>query len=292
MDTNNNDSSKTNQTAQINNTDVQYDEKKNEQERSDDFFNIYRIKSIILLAFVIVVYIVLFSILNSASFNTPETKPWILVIEVILWIVLIIILVMNVRYFNDKDFNFNDTFKHLFDDDKSPEIEVHVDRGDQPTVPSDSCKEPGEVFHVGGNNYSYEEAQDVCNTYDSRLATYEEIENAYDNGGNWCSYGWSDGQMALFPIQKAVFNELKKIPDREHDCGRPGVNGGYIKNKDIKFVVNCYGKKPFATNNDVNYFKKHQYLPITDEQIQKEKDKKVSKFLVSPFNKEKWSESL
>ena len=277
------------------NTSVDYNEKENERERSDDFFNVYRIKSIMLLVVVIILYVVFFSVLNSASLNTPESKPWILIIEVFLWVVLIVILVMNVRYFNDKDFNFNNTFKHLFDDDKKPELEVHVRQENRPRPHPEPkiCKEEdGEVFHVGRNNYTYEDARKVCDTYDARMASYDEVEKAYMNGANWCSYGWSDGQMALFPIQKAVFNELKKIPDREHDCGRPGVNGGYIKNKDIKFGVNCYGKKPFATDKDVNYFKKHQFLPITDEQIQKEKDKKVSKFLVSPFNKEKWSESL
>jgi hypothetical protein len=271
----------------IKNTDVHYDEKKNERERSDDFFNIYRIKSILLLIFVIIIYILLFSVLNSTKLNSPETKPWILVIEVILWVVLIVILVMNVRYFNDKDFNFYDTFKHLFDDDKKPEIEVHVDRGHI----EDSCEEPGEVFHVGGNHYTYEDAQDVCDTYDSRLASYDEIERAYNNGGNWCSYGWSEGQLALFPIQKAVYNELKKVPNHEHDCGRPGVNGGYMENKNLKFGVNCYGKKPYASEKELHHMKK-KYLPISDETIQKEKDKKVNKYLISPFNKEKWSESL
>jgi hypothetical protein len=198
---------------------------------------------------------------------------------------------MNVRYFNDKDFNFNNTFKHLFDDDKKPELEVHVEK--QMDVKPRVCKEEdGEVFHVGKNNYTYETAREVCDSYGSRLASYDEVEKAYMNGANWCSYGWSDGQMALFPIQKAVYNELKKIPGREHDCGRPGVNGGYIKNKDIKFGVNCYGKKPYATDKEIDYMNKHKYLHISDETIQKEKDKKIDKFLVSPFNKEKWSESL
>jgi hypothetical protein len=274
----------------IKNTDVKYNEKENERERSDDFFNVYRIKSIMLLVVVIILYVGFFSVLNSESLNTPSTKPWILIIEVFLWVVLIVILVMNVRYFNDKDFNFNNTFKHLFDDDKKPEMEVHVETGKEI---SPRCKdETGEVFHVGGNNFNYEQARDVCDTYGSRLATYDEVEKAYMNGGNWCSYGWSDGQMALFPIQKAVYNELKRIPNHEHDCGRPGVNGGYIKNKDTKFGVNCYGKKPYATDKELDFGKKYKFLHITDEEVQKEKDKKVSKFLVSPFNKEKWSESL
>ena len=276
----------------VRNTDVEYNEKRNEREQSDDFFNVYRIKSIILLVVVVILYVIFFSVLNSESLNTPDTKPWILIIEVFLWVVLIVILVMNVRYFNDKDFNFNNTFKHLFDDDKKPELEVHVKQDNHPP-PKMHCKdEDGEVFHVGKNNYTYEDAHDVCNTYGSRLASYDEVEKAYMNGANWCSYGWSDGQLALFPIQKAVYNELKQIPNREHDCGRPGVNGGYIKNKNIKFGVNCYGKKPYATDREIEYINKHKMSPLIEETIQKEKDKKVSKFLVSPFNKEKWSELL
>ena len=70
------------------------------------------------------------------------------------------------------------------------------------------------------------------------------IERAYNNGGNWCSYGWSEDQLALFPIQKSVYNELKQIKGHEHDCGRQGVNGGFMKNPLLKFGVNCYGTKP------------------------------------------------
>ena len=55
--------------------------------------------------------------------------------------------------------------------------------------------------------------------------------------------------------------------------------------------MNCYGKKPYATDKEIEYNKRHQHLPITDDAIQKEKDKKINKFLVSPFNKEKWSET-
>ena len=31
-----------------------------------------------------------------------------------------------------------------------------------------------------------------------------------------------------------------------NNCGRPGVNGGYFDNPNIKFGVNCYGQKPDA----------------------------------------------
>jgi hypothetical protein len=128
---------------------------------------------------------------------------------------------------------------------------------------------------------------------DSRLATYDEIEKAYQNGGSWCSYGWSADQMALFPIQKEVYNELKKIPGHEHDCGRPGINGGYYKNTDLKFGINCFGKKPYITLKDKEYIKEHGFsnaFKHLEEDKQEELRKKINNILVAPFNKDKWSE--
>ena len=37
-------------------------------------------------------------------------------------------------------------------------------------------------------------------------------------------------QMALYPTQKKTYNKLQTIKGHEHDCGRPGINGGYIAN--------------------------------------------------------------
>ena len=51
--------------------------------------------------------------------------------------------------------------------------------------------EEPEVFHISDNTYTYDEANAICKAFDSRLATYEELENAYNNGAEWCSYGWS-----------------------------------------------------------------------------------------------------
>ena len=36
--------------------------------------------------------------------------------------------------------------------------------------------------------------------------------------------------MALFPTQYEHWEHLQKIKGHENDCGRPGVNGGYIDN--------------------------------------------------------------
>ena len=63
-------------------------------------------------------------------------------------------------------------------------------------------------------------------------------------GISFLSSGWSDGQMALFPTQQKTFDNLQKIEGHENDCGRPGVNGGFMANPNIRFGVNCYGNKP------------------------------------------------
>lgn len=149
----------------------------------------------------------------------------------------------------------------------------------------------GEVFHIPHNRYTYEQAKDACELLDARLATYDEVEDSYKNGANWCSYGWSNDQLALFPIQKSMYNELKKIPGHERDCGRVGINGGYIKNRNSKFGVNCYGKKPYATNEDLAQMKNFSFAKAFPdaEQKRKEKEKKMREMMIAPFNKDKWN---
>lgn len=157
-----------------------------------------------------------------------------------------------------------------------------------------------EVFNISNNLYTYDDAQAVCAAYGARLANYDEIEDAYDNGADWCNYGWSDGQMAFFPTQKETWTKLQKNPKRKNDCGRPGVNGGYMANPYLKFGVNCYGKRPDPTQADLKNMtanaKIDVVVPKTDEE--KQLDKKVQfwkenadKLLnINSFNREKWSE--
>ena len=117
------------------------------------------------------------------------------------------------------------------------------------------------------------------------MATYEEIERAYNKGANWCSYGWSKDQLALFPTQQELYNELKKVPGHEHDCGRPGINGGYIQNKNVRFGVNCYGIKPKPDDKDKAYMESVNQLPVSKKEQQEEQKKQI----IASFNKNKWS---
>jgi len=151
-----------------------------------------------------------------------------------------------------------------------------------------------QVFNVPGNYYSYSNAKAVCNAYGARLAKYDEIENTYKNGGEWCNYGWSEGQMALFPTQAKTYDLLQGVKDHEHDCGRPGINGGYIANPEVRFGVNCYGNKPHMTKEDEEYMDAVHPIPQTQEDaaFQKNVDywkTQVDQMVVAPFNYDTWS---
>jgi len=151
-----------------------------------------------------------------------------------------------------------------------------------------------DVFNVSRNIYTFHDAPAVCAALGGELATYEQVQDAYEKGADWCNYGWAKGQMAVFPTQKETYQKLQKgSPDYHNACGRPGINGGYFDNPELLFGVNCVGKRPTQKSademreNDVSF-------PKTAEEI--EFDKKVQKFrdqmdtlAVLPFNKQSWS---
>ena len=137
----------------------------------------------------------------------------------------------------------------------------------------DSSKRGEEVFNVSNNKYTYKDAKSICKAYNSRLATYSEVENAYNAGGEWCNYGWSENQLALFPTQQNTYDKLQKIKGHENDCGRPGVNGGFL-DKSIKFGVNCYGVKPDMSEKEEQLMKLERIHPKTKSEIELEKQLK------------------
>jgi hypothetical protein len=97
----------------------------------------------------------------------------------------------------------------------------------------------------------------------------------------------------LFPTQKQTYDNLQKIDGHQNDCGRTGVNGGYIANPKIKFGVNCYGYKPKITSEEDELMKTSSPYPKTAKDIafQQRIDywkNKVDEILVSPFNHSSW----
>ena len=151
-----------------------------------------------------------------------------------------------------------------------------------------------QVFNVSRNIYTYHDAAAVCSALDSDLATYEQVKDAYEQGADWCNYGWVMGQMAVYPTQKETYEKLQKGNPQYHNaCGRPGINGGYFDNPELLFGVNCFGVRPAKSAMD-ELNNSEVALPPTTDEI--EFDKKVQKFrdqlddtTVLPFNKNSWS---
>lgn len=154
-----------------------------------------------------------------------------------------------------------------------------------------------EVFNISNNLYTYEDAQEVCSIYGAKLATYDQIEGAYNNGGEWCNYGWSEGQMALFPTQKSSWSKLQKSEATKNNCGRPGINGGYMENTGLLFGVNCFGKKPQASDTELKQMQANQNINIPDPSTPEEnarikflKENKDVLLVLNPFKRGDWSE--
>lgn len=237
--------------------------------------------------FIVSLYIVvyLFRLPMSSS-----TKPFFIsLIESTAWISL---LLNAIVVFMQKTFDINilDYLRSSQPKDEEKD-EKKADVDTQPIkLPED------EVFNVSDNKYTYEDAQAVCSSFGAKLATYDQIEAAYNNGAEWCNYGWSDGQMAFFPTQKESWDKLQKFPKKKNNCGRPGINGGYIDNPYIKFGVNCYGKKPTPTENDLKRLEAQQTQPIPITAEDKELQEKIEywkknpdKLQLNSFNNTNWS---
>lgn len=146
-----------------------------------------------------------------------------------------------------------------------------------------------EVFNIRDNSFTYKEAKAVCKAYDSKLATLDQIIDAYKKGANWCSYGWSADQMALYPIQEDYWKELQEYPSRKRECGDIGVNGGYFSNPNYKFGVNCFGKKPEPKNNEKDMGKVSYYLSNNEVLTNKYKGV-IDKIRISPFSHKEWAQ--
>lgn len=250
---------------------------------------------IIILVIVLIIYLILFmslgdstSAVSSESVSNSSSRS-LTIILVAFFIVLIII--NGLQYFFGIDIIAK--LKNLLTG--NPEVDIIVDssRAQAAKAPVPEILIRPQVFNIPGNDYIYQDAKALCSAYGARLATYNEVEDAYKDGGEWCNYGWSDGQMALFPTQKKTYDELQKIEGHENDCGRPGVNGGYIANPALKFGVNCYGYKPRMNSTEQELMATEPIYPKTAKDIAMEnrinywKDK-LSEILVSPFNHNTW----
>jgi hypothetical protein len=255
--------------------------------------------ALIIFTVIILLYYVLFSYLgvNIASTSsggiTPSRSVGLQVIEIIMWGMFIFLVLINgIQYFLNIDIKTG--IKNFFT--PVPEVDIAI------TTPalSKETDEVGmqpQVFHIPDNKYTYHQAKALCNAHGADLANYEQIEQAYENGAEWCGYGWSANQMALYPTQKDTWDELQKVEGHKHDCGRPGINGGYIRNRNVKFGANCFGYKPAITPSEqIKLDGDESPIPLTKRErdfnkMVKEYKNKLSDIAVSPFNYDIWSEN-
>jgi hypothetical protein len=242
---------------------------------------------------IIVAYFIVLTLGKRQGYGEESSGGKNIIIGVISTILFMILAIVVVQYV----FNINviEEVKQFFGQTKEV-VEETIQ--EPPTLanvlPAPQAKDVQQVFNVPGNQYGYEDAKAVCNAYGARLANYAEVEKAYKKGGEWCNYGWSDGQMALFPTQQKTYDVLQTKKGHENDCGRPGINGGYMANPELKFGVNCYGKKRAITPEEADLMRDTTPYPITMEEIEFQnkvdywKDK-VKEILVAPFNYKNWS---
>ena len=248
---------------------------------------------LVVLTFVIIIYYILFSYLGVSVVEGAKgvaPSPSITFIEVVMWGMFIFLVLINgVQYFFQVD--IKTSIRNLFT--PVPEVDITVTSPQPPPVPEIMYED--QVFHIPDNIYTYNDAKAVCKAYGSRLATYGEIENAYKRGAEWCGFGWSADQMALYPTQMETWKKLQKRKGHKHDCGRPGINGGFVAYKKAPFGVNCYGHKPKITPEERELMDNEELIPLSPEE--RRFKKKVEKYrkdlpeiLVSPFNYDNWSQ--
>jgi hypothetical protein len=176
-----------------------------------------------------------------------------------------------------------------------PQDELNVERTGMSKVVENILPPAKEVFTVSKNDYSYYDAAPLCKALGAELATYDQVKTAWQKGADWCNYGWVKGQMAVYPTQKGTYEELQQGPDDQKGaCGKPGLNGGYFDNPELKFGVTCVGKRPSQSQHDANAISAGATRPLTASGL--EFDKKVQYFKeesetlgILPFNKEHWS---
>ena len=278
---------------------------------------------LIALTVIVLFYFILFSYLGyNPVAQRQEQSPGMKLIELIMWGLLVFLVLINgIQYFFELDIKtaINNIFKgkpevditvapekrfieksgnQLSKDLKKVGNEIENDlglgnfrEGDGSGLGGGS----GEVFNISRNNYTYDEAKALCKAYGAKLATYNQIEDAYKSGAEWCNYGWSEDQMAFYPTQKNTWKKLQKIKGHEHDCGRPGINGGYIDNPNVRFGVNCFGSKPGISEEEQEIMNNATIFPKSSEdrkidRLARKYKKNLDTILINPFNHNSWSQ--
>ena len=255
-----------------------------------------------------------FKNVGTNSLNTSAKSNWGMMFGVVLFLTATFLLAMFVfqNEFNTAwDYlskSINKLFKKDVPTNETPDDLIKEEEGNiMKGMPGESDKAAGgllnkllpmgtkEVFNVSLNDYSYYDAEPLCLALGAELASYEQVKEAWNKGADWCNYGWTKGQLAIYPTQKDTWEKLQHGPlDEKGACGRPGVNGGFFDNPEMRFGVNCYGVKPDQSANDERVLMENGTIPKTastlkmNKQIEEIKEN-IDMVGILPFSGTKWS---
>ncbi len=163
-------------------------------------------------------------------------------------------------------------------------------------------KKSREVFLIY-NKVNYLQAKELCKLYSGRLATKEDLEEAFKDGANWCTWGWIDGEKIGYPVQEKFWTFIEKR--HKGHCG-PTAGLNIIENVDPQklYSVTCYGKKPPKSKNDtdlelvLNEITSDDSLQTEIEKCKQSKkeaeqkkwlDEEKKKIRIVTFNDSQWS---
>ena len=174
---------------------------------------------------------------NTKSFINKQTKPNLLfyVLLAVFSAIFIILFAFLVNYLISKCYEKKTFWQYLRDGRITEPCVNRIAPNRQDTL-GRILRRDREVFNISNQIYTYEQAKCKCETYGAQLATKDRIIDAYNNGAEWCNFGWSKGGKAFYPAQRGA-------QQRNPRCFGEGVVGGRF-NRNTQFGVNCYGIRP------------------------------------------------
>jgi len=167
--------------------------------------------------------------------------------------------------------------------DKKEIVQAKLDIKTDPVVVTPVDKK--EPFLINNNIFLKQDRSKVCKAlFNSEVATKEQLNESFNNGANWCNYGWTDDGNAYYPLQNETNTATCK--------GTIGLNGGTMADKDYKLGIICYGVKPDENKyTDLNQIKRDSSLCDADQKLLDNYRKQLQNgnIKIAPFNDKSWS---
>jgi len=233
---------------------------------------------------------------NESIHAVPSTAPSVyLSVPLILCVGMILVTVILCIVFKQQILNAMDMF---FGEGKPPVPPAPDTDQDGQTLDIVNKLIPTrkQVFNVSENRYTFSDAEPLCKALGAELATYDQVKQAWDQGADWCNYGWIKGQGAVYPTQQSTFDSLQTgtSDDERLACGTVGVNGGYMDDPALRYGVNCYGDKPVESEHDLKNMLQNRIPPLTPDVLEQTKKElryksEQGQIGILPYRKGAWS---